>query len=357
MRILKRPMFKKGGSANEGIMNGLVDRKGYAHGSPYEHYQKFESLGEPIDLREKFEDYYTVPEGTYRDISAGQFGFPVAGQSEWDRADWYAQASAGDIEKEFGAWKTGAGEKLVEQEEEAETIRKEYQASQQHPYPGANIYAPTIKKDDRKDREKKVVDKKTILSNRAKEFYKLMSPHATKRMIADVAGAASETFAASTGDTRQDIVNAITAAAKASGGQRATYEDAMKLAIGESIQKGIATATYKPNIFESSVAFYKSLGWSDKKIGDTMTAKNKLLITDFLGKSGEKAAYKNWAMSDQGENPDFAGFLPEDKKGEIVEDVKDQIDTEKFYWDQDNRIYVKIVVEDGEKKLKKYLPK
>ena len=31
MRILKRPMFKKGGSANEGIMNGLVDRKGYAH--------------------------------------------------------------------------------------------------------------------------------------------------------------------------------------------------------------------------------------------------------------------------------------------------------------------------------------
>ena len=40
MRILKRPMFKKGGSANSGIMNGLVDRKGYAEGSPYEIYQK-----------------------------------------------------------------------------------------------------------------------------------------------------------------------------------------------------------------------------------------------------------------------------------------------------------------------------
>ena len=29
-RILSRPMFRKGGSANNGIMDGLVDRKGYA---------------------------------------------------------------------------------------------------------------------------------------------------------------------------------------------------------------------------------------------------------------------------------------------------------------------------------------
>ena len=28
-RILKRPMFRRGGSSNEGIMTGLVDRKGY----------------------------------------------------------------------------------------------------------------------------------------------------------------------------------------------------------------------------------------------------------------------------------------------------------------------------------------
>ena len=31
-RILKRPMFRSGGSTNEGIMHGLVDRKGYAEG-------------------------------------------------------------------------------------------------------------------------------------------------------------------------------------------------------------------------------------------------------------------------------------------------------------------------------------
>ena len=32
-RILSRPMFRKGGSANNGIMDGLVDRKGYAQGT------------------------------------------------------------------------------------------------------------------------------------------------------------------------------------------------------------------------------------------------------------------------------------------------------------------------------------
>ena len=32
-RILSRPMFRKGGSANSGIMDGLVDRRGYALGT------------------------------------------------------------------------------------------------------------------------------------------------------------------------------------------------------------------------------------------------------------------------------------------------------------------------------------
>ena len=32
MRTLKRPMFNNGGSTNEGIMTGLVDRRKYANG-------------------------------------------------------------------------------------------------------------------------------------------------------------------------------------------------------------------------------------------------------------------------------------------------------------------------------------
>jgi len=37
-RILKRPMFKTGGSTNEGIMHGLVNRRGYTTGSKAEQY-------------------------------------------------------------------------------------------------------------------------------------------------------------------------------------------------------------------------------------------------------------------------------------------------------------------------------
>ena len=37
-RILKRPMFRTGGSTNEGIMHGLVNRKGYDNGSKAEEY-------------------------------------------------------------------------------------------------------------------------------------------------------------------------------------------------------------------------------------------------------------------------------------------------------------------------------
>ena len=33
-RILKRPMFNRGGSSNQGIMDGLVDRTGYANVVP-----------------------------------------------------------------------------------------------------------------------------------------------------------------------------------------------------------------------------------------------------------------------------------------------------------------------------------
>ena len=35
-KILSRPMFRKGGSTNKGIMEGLVDRKGYAQGPSWE---------------------------------------------------------------------------------------------------------------------------------------------------------------------------------------------------------------------------------------------------------------------------------------------------------------------------------
>jgi len=59
-KILSRPMFRKGGSANSGIMDGLVDRKGYALGPSWdevmakypnikEAYQAFGGIEAPRD--------------------------------------------------------------------------------------------------------------------------------------------------------------------------------------------------------------------------------------------------------------------------------------------------------------------
>ena len=81
-------MFKKGGSANEGIMDGLVDRRGYAHGSPYGHYEKFQSLGEPVNLRTEFKEDYGIGPGVGSlDIMAGQHGFSVASKEQRERAE------------------------------------------------------------------------------------------------------------------------------------------------------------------------------------------------------------------------------------------------------------------------------
>ena len=52
-KVLNRPMFRKGGSANEGIMHGLVDRRGYKVGSdnPYvkEAMEAFSQIERPRD--------------------------------------------------------------------------------------------------------------------------------------------------------------------------------------------------------------------------------------------------------------------------------------------------------------------
>ena len=35
-RILNRPLFRRGGSTNQGIMHGLVNRQGYAQGPSWD---------------------------------------------------------------------------------------------------------------------------------------------------------------------------------------------------------------------------------------------------------------------------------------------------------------------------------
>ena len=66
-RILKRPMFRPGGSPNEGIMHRLVDRKGYKYGSIDE-----ERLGTDVSaIKAAMDKYAPLPESRF---PLGQIG-------------------------------------------------------------------------------------------------------------------------------------------------------------------------------------------------------------------------------------------------------------------------------------------
>jgi hypothetical protein len=193
-----------------------------------------------------------------------------------------------------------------------------------------------------------------------------MSPHATKRMIADVAGAASESFAGSTGDTKQDIVNAITAAAGASGKQRATYDDAMKLAIGESIQKGIAKATYKPNTTETLIALANSTKKKDQETFQKLTKGSDVASTMIIDLSknyvGDANAigkatgdyYKLKATS--ADAPDYGGTLPttyNNKTKTNEEDFTKMVIGKIYFNSLDGNFYVTEKEKEGPKLVNK----
>jgi len=187
----------------------------------------------------------------------------------------------------------------------------------------------------------------------------MIAPGMQKRMINDALAAASAAFGESTGDTKQDIANAISAAAAATGGTKDIYDKVSLLTLQGEIQKDIARETYKPNATQSMIDFYRhSAKMSDKEIVEELS-KDKLDITDFMRTATTtKGAYKSFAQHEHGDNPKWGGSLPEDKKGAVDgEKAKEIMEVGKFYFDQDKLIYVQVVLEDGEKKIKKVVPK
>ena len=69
-RILKRPMFRKGGSSNKGIMTGLVDRKKYANGIDKEEIAK--NVGVLEEVLREYTPKTRVPYGAFGlDIATG----------------------------------------------------------------------------------------------------------------------------------------------------------------------------------------------------------------------------------------------------------------------------------------------
>ena len=68
-RILKRPMFNRGGSSNQGIMDGLVDRTGLAEGTPL--FDKETTAAQVKAITEAHNEFSPLPETR---LPIGQLG-------------------------------------------------------------------------------------------------------------------------------------------------------------------------------------------------------------------------------------------------------------------------------------------
>ena len=340
MRTLRRPMFKIGGKAeagNDGIMSGLVDRGQYANSNAAD---LFKSIGTPDRLeglsyipkvkteqeilQEKI-DAYTPKIDKSKvedfvigniDLSTGQLKskpFPETPGLSFPK-DAAAMGVATDVDTS------------VLNEKDSDTSKIGSKDT------GSNVVTQAEKND--------------ILKARAKEFEELLNPGARKRVINNALAAASAEFGKSEGNTMQDIANAITAAAGATGKMDETKQKAAELAIGEDIQTGIAKAKDKPNATQSLINFYRDSSLSDKEIADKIskTSESELdFIKAYSTPSQAKAAYVS--QVEMKDNPTFGGVLSNDKKAR-AEELK-TLSPDKLYYDSAQDAYVKIVTSEG----------
>ena len=436
MAILKRPMFRKGGSVNEGIMHGLEDRSGYAgggrtigggtiQGTPMGYrtgFSEFAPIGStlaknlargaqltgyeglisqgmmdelmdnPVKLKKAAEknpwlmrlfpwlrvgggaavgsglgsltDFYLRSTDTPQAYAKRK---EVVRDDPWayhetdleidDEGNFYTRGSVYDKEidelqkvgKPPGFFPRGGKKKWYEEQGidpgtgltiKQETVPPEAITGYKIPIPEVkSIEDLKREKDDggidglsANDAKTIIADKKSMLSDRAKEFAELLSPGAQKRAIYDSLAAASESFGKSTGNTRQDIANAISAAAKGMGGATDTYQKARLLAIEEDIKKGIAEAGTKDRTlgnYEFLVqlkktdepTYYELVKNKDTDINRVITLSDKYVADpNAIGKGmGDNFKLKSIEAGDAANN--YGGSLP-DKivKKEVVED-------------------------------------
>ena len=358
MRTLKRPMFRIGGKAevgNEGIMSGLVDREELQAGTAL---QKFQSIGDiqeimpynmsgaeikdmynfdfPINLKSTFIAENPKPQNI-KTTSEGDIFYTGSGKPEFKKKPdkfYPGQEDPQGSQDEIVNLTTGEVKELLKPKDEA-----------------LDSGTAKIGGEDKDTGSNNVTqaEKNAILKARAREFEELLNPGARKRVINNAWARASEQFGKSTGNTMQDIANAITAAAGATGEMDKTKQKAAELAIGESIQKGIAkekAATTRPNATQSLINFYREAGLDDKEIANKIskTSESELdYIRAYPVASQGKAAYVSNVESKN--IKDFGGVLSNDKK-QREEELK-TLDPNKIYYDSARDAYVKIKISEG----------
>ena len=362
MRTLRRPMFRIGGKSevgNDGIMTGLVDREELQAGTiaPFNRFTA-DTPGSPY-----FDNQVSMDNlRRFQELGMGNPYRELSGKAGFDSTlDYMLRPAPNSIIK-----KIVDASPIVQEQKTAED--RTSALAEMRGGVGRNLPPPIVPKIEAavevpdedttkigtKDTGSNVVtqaEKNAILKARAEEFEELLNPGARKRVINNALAAASEQFGKSTGNTMQDVANAITAAAKATGKIDETKAKAAELAIGESIQKGIAAEkakAIKPNATESLINFYKDSGLSNEEIVNKIskTSESELdYIRAYPVASQGKAAYvSNVEMKG---NELFGGVLSNDKK-QRKEELK-TLNPDKLYYDSSQDAYVKIVTGDDGK--------
>ena len=345
MRTLKRPMFKIGGKAeagNDGIMSGLVDRGQYANSNAA---YLFKSIGTP----DRLEGLSYIPKvKTEQEILQEKIDAytPKKDPSEVENF------LIGDIDLSTG---------LPKQKPFPETPGLSFPKDAAAMGVTTDVDTSVLEeKDDKakietKDAGSNVVtqaEKNDILKARAKEFEELLNPGARKRVINNALAAASAEFGKSEGNTMQDIANAITAAAGATGKMDETKQKAAELAIGESIQKGIYQAKDKDNTYETLIKLGRSDNPEDQKMfgmltkgGDKETdtiIKIAAARTDGNLKKATGDFYEIKAGKDKTGSKEYGGTLTSKLvKGENVTDFNSMVEGKVYFNPNDLTFYTK----------------
>ena len=289
-------MFRKGGSANSGIMDGL-DRKGYDNGGRIEPFNRYtaDTFGSPYydneAVMENLRRFQKLGMGNpYRELG-GKAGFDSIGDYIFRPAEkdlFKSIYEAAPIVK-----KEKAAKEAIEKEVELRPYKKYFSSDE-----GVNYKAEVEEGDgginsiSTNDARAIIADKKSMLSDRAKQFAELLSPGAQKRAIYDSLAAASEAFGKGTGNTGQTIANAITAAAKGMGGAKDLADKVSLLTLQGEIQKDIEKSK---TVRKSNYEFlYDKLTSPDPKDQDFARSilKQDKDLGDFVEQHGTDKGYR-----------------------------------------------------------------
>jgi hypothetical protein len=384
MRTLRRPMFRIGGKSevgNDGIMTGLVDREKLKEGTAKE---KFESVA-PGFFGFKFDSPFLsieTPENRIGGTGGTGFGFmSPKTQSEGLTQIGEAISDRNPRMDELGLDKLAKPVRYSPSQEAAmrasdlemgegdlnlspkdikglQEFYKTLNVKGNLDYKGGIPEVKTEVKDEdtsqitTKDTGSNVVtqaEKNAILKARAEEFEELLNPGARKRVINNALAAASGAFGKSTGNTMQDIANAITAAAGATSEIDKTKQKAAELAIGESIQKGIAKEKYKPGNYEFLVDLKKTDPETYKELIKSKDTDQDDIISLAKNYTGPNAVPKAigdlYQLKADGANAkDYGGTLPVKLDPKSKTNIPDfnKMEAGKIYYSYTDKNFYKI---------------